>query len=742
LSDIQPLVLILGLVGIVVLISYLVKPRKSSVSSALAVSGDSRVDDLFETSPLGYLEIDQKGIVRRVNRRECELRGLAVREMIGKHSSDLVSPSDRQRYREQTERRMSGQVALVPYLRKYVRPDGTMLTVEIHEQLLRSRDGHVVGMRLAALDVTERKRSEDEAYETATELRALFQAFPDLFLRVDRDGNVYDCKGGQSSDPFLPPERFGKGKLSEVLKPEILAQFREAQDKVRKSGALEIVEFTIEGRAGQQSYETRMLPLNWDQWIAVVRNITSRKSGEQKLKEYAQELERKNEELESALSTTREATRLKSRFLANMSHEIRTPMNGVLGMTDFLLSTALSAEQQEYAQSIKRSADALLALINDILDLSKIEAGKLRLDHTPFYLAKTIQETASLFALEAQTKGLQFSCCLPPKLPEIAVGDAGRLRQVITNLLGNAVKFTDAGSIGITADISGESDNGFEVRFLIHDTGVGISSEQQQRIFESFIQVDGSSTRKYGGTGLGLSISKQLVELLGGEIGVDSEPAVGSRFWFTAKFERPAEGVAPAETKAPEIAKPAPAIAVDREVRVPATPDREHANPPPPPPAIAPPVPSAAPAAASTKISSGDCRVLLAEDNEINQRITLRLLQKLGYAADAVVNGKDAVDALEKRNYDLVLMDCQMPSMDGFEATAIVRSREGKARHTPICALTANAMEGDRERCLAAGMDDYISKPVALDKLQRAVNRWILRVEEPAVEASVAGQHV
>jgi PAS domain S-box-containing protein len=730
LSDIQPLVWVLCFVFAAVLISYLIKPKKanSSQSAAKGLNADGPVDDLFETSPLGYLEIDHKGIIRRVNRRECELRGLAVREMVGKHSADLISPSERQRYREQIERRMSGQVALVPYQRKYVRPDGTMAAVEVHEQLLRNRNGHVVGMRLAAQDVTERKRTEDEAYETATELRALFQAFPDLFLRLDRECNILDCKGGQSTDPFLSAERFANRRLPEILKPEVIAQFRDAQDKVRKTNAVEMVEFSIEGRQGSQTYEARMLPLNWDQWIAVVRNITSRKAAEQKLREYAQELERKNEELESAVVTTREATRLKSRFLANMSHEIRTPMNGVLGMTDFLLATGLNGEQREYAESIKRSADALLALINDILDLSKIEAGKLRLDRTPFYLAATIQQTASLFALEAQTKGLEFSCCLPPRLPEVAVGDAGRLRQVLTNLLGNAVKFTDGGQIGVTAEVQSESEDSFELRFLVHDTGVGIAPEQQDRVFESFIQVDGSSTRKYGGTGLGLSISKQLVELLGGDIGVDSELGVGSRFWFTAKFAKPAPGEVPPEPRPVVASKPAPPAAGRVEEPVPAAP-------------VAAPPPVARPApAASPRVGLENCRVLLAEDNEINQRITLRLLQKLGLGADAFVNGKDAVEALEKRPYDLVLMDCQMPIMDGFEATAIIRSREGKERRIPICALTANAMEGDRERCLAAGMDDYVSKPVSLDKLQKAVNRWIYRIEEPAVEASVVGQ--
>jgi PAS domain S-box-containing protein len=729
LTDVQPFVWVLGFVVVIVLIGLLRKPRKSKNPTKHQTVDDDTVDDLFENAPAGYLEIDRKGIVRRVNRRECELRGLALREMVGRHCWDLIPPSDRQRYREQVERRISGQVALVTYQRKYVRPDDSMVTVEVHEQLLRNRDGHVVGLRQAALDVTERKKSEDEAYETATELRVLFQAFPDMFLRIDREGKVLDGRGGQATDPLLSPDRFANRKLQDILAPEVIAQFREAQDKVRKTNAFEVVEFSVDSRQGQQTYETRMLPLNWDQWIAVVRNITARKSGEKRLQEYAQELERKNEELESALVTAREATQLKSRFLANMSHEIRTPMNGVLGMTDFLLATTLAPEQQEYAESIKRSADALLRLINDILDLSKIEAGKLRLDRAPFYLGATVEETASLFALEARTKGLEFTCSLAPNLPNVAVGDPGRLGQVLTNLLGNAVKFTDFGQIGVTVELMSEQRDSMNIRFSVQDTGVGISREQQQRVFESFIQVDGSSTRKYGGTGLGLSISKQLVELLGGEIGVDSEPDAGSRFWFTAKFDKAAPGELPAEPPPHVPAKLAVHVPIQAAELAPPSP-----APTPRPPTVAPPAPVAKPA-----VAVEDCRVLLAEDNEINQRITLRLLQKLGLSADAVVNGSDAVEALEKRKYDLVLMDCQMPIMDGFEATAKIRSREGTALHTPICALTANAMEGDRERCLASGMDDYISKPVGLDKLQKAVNRWIHRIEEPAEAGVVTG---
>jgi PAS domain S-box-containing protein len=702
-SDVSPLIWLLCFVVLALLTSYVRRKRRSDqveTGTQERVWDESANDDLFETAPIGYLEIDLKGIVRRVNRRECELRKLAQREMIGKYCWDLIPPSERQRYRDQIERRLTGQTALLPYQHQYLRPDGAQVTVEIHEHKLENQYRIIVGLRLASVDVTERKKSEDQAYETAAELRALFQAFPDLFLRLDRDGNVLDCKGGQSSDPFLSAEKFADRNLKDILAPAVVELFAEAQDKVRKTVALEVIEFKAEGRQGEQVYESRLLPLRWDHWIAVVRNITARKSGELKLTEYAQELERKNEELEAALATAREATQLRSRFLANMSHEIRTPMNGVLGMTDFLLATKLTAEQQEFAESIKGSADALMALINDILDLSKIEAGKMRLDRVPFQLGATIAEVASMFALEARLKGLEFVSNIPPDLPRV-VGDPGRLRQVLRNLLGNALKFTDRGEIGVRAELLNEATNVVQIRFTVHDTGIGMPTDQQSRLFESFTQGDGSSTRRHGGTGVGLAISKQLVELLGGEIGVASEPGHGSRFWFTASFGK----ASPAETPAPK-----PVVVQDRIIR------------------STPRIPLAAPAACPQKPVpiATHLRVLLAEDNEINQRITLRLLEKLGVPADAVVNGREAVQALEKRKYDLVLMDCQMPDMDGFEATAIVRSRE-VGTHTPICALTANAMEGDRERCLAAGMDDYISKPVGLEKLQKAVDRWVHR---------------
>lgn len=684
--------------------------------------------DLFETAPIGYMEIDRKGIVRRVNHLETKLRGLESSAMLGVHCAELVPEMERDRYREQIQRKLDGHMSLVTYQREYQHPDGRRVAVEIHEQVLRTKSGTAAGLRMASVDITERKESEEAAYQNAAELRALFQAFPDLFLRLDKTEAVLDANGGHRADAFLSAEKFEGRNLQDLLPTGVLGEIRAAQEKGRARNGLEIVEFSIEDRLGPQAYEMRLLPLNWDQWIAVLRNITERMASEQRLKENAQELEQKNEELEKALSDAREATRMKSRFLANMSHEIRTPMNGVLGMTDFLLGGALSAEQREYAESIKRSADSLLGLIEDILDLSRIEAGKLRLDHVEFALEPAIAETAALFALQARAKGLEFALAVTPEVPPWAVGDLGRLRQVLVNLLGNAIKFSERGRVSLTAEVARQTEDSLLMRFTVRDTGIGVPRSQQDRLFDTFTQGDESNTRKYGGSGLGLAISKQLAELMGGQIGLESEPGRGSQFWFTASLGKSAKrGPSPPDDRSgkPKVdvrVRQAPAASAPASKSGTGTAQRAES--------AAPPVPHGSRGHGSER---GSTRILLAEDNEVNQRITLRLLEKLGLAADAVVNGRQAVEAIEKRKYDLVLMDCQMPDMDGYEATAVIRSREGAGRHHTICALTANAMDGDRERCLAAGMDDYISKPVGLEKLREALDRWIPGVGAVAI---------
>ncbi len=515
--------------------------------------------------------------------------------------------------------------------------------------------------------------------------RSIVDSAMDAVVVIDEDGRITEWnRQAETMFGWARAEVRGLPLSETVVSP----QYREAHERglrrYLQTGQGSVIRQRIELSALRRDgsefpIELAITPLRLQTGMtfsAFIRDITERRQAQQ-------ELVRSKEAAEAA-------NHAKSLFLANMSHEVRTPMNGVLGMTELLLASSLDARQRHLAENIQRSGTNLLHVINDILDFSKVEAGKLTLERVPFDLCGLVEEAVEFMAEPARRKGLTLTCHVNDTIRQRVGGDPTRLRQILSNLLGNAVKFTERGAITVTAEPTVESPGAITVRFAVRDSGVGIPTAAQRRVFDAFSQADGTTTRRFGGTGLGLAIVKQLVELMGGTVGLDSTEGQGSTFWFTAVFDSP-----PPDNGGPDL--------VENRRTAGATVSEKGAIPP------------------------RVLHILLVEDTAVNQEVAVGMLELMGHRVDLAENGWQALEATARTSYDLVFMDCQMPGLDGFEATRRMRQREGRepaAGRLPIIALTAHAMSSDREGCLAAGMDGYLSKPFTFQQLHDALARW------------------
>jgi PAS domain S-box-containing protein len=751
------------------------------------------------------------------------LLGYSERELLGRHHLTLV----REDYRPQAESFYAQQVAQkIPntYCEFPARTrDGAEMWLGQSLQLVTDTD-RLLGFQAVARDITERKRAQEALERERQQLRQIVAHAPVAMALLDRELR-YMAASERWSQDFRLKRPMILGRAQHEIFPEMSEVHRDALHRALEGEIVSLSENEVELGDGTRAY-MRFSAHPWRGAQGTVEGVVA----------VAQNID----VLVTARRQAEEALRLKSHFMANMSHEIRTPMNGVIGMTRLLLDTELSPEQREYAEIADGSGRALLEIINDILDFSKIEAGRLELENVEFDLRRAIREIMDTFKEQAHAKGLELAGLIHSDVPGALRGDPGRLRQVLSNLVGNAVKFTEKGEVVVRATLAdaGSAEGPLGVRFEITDSGIGIPVEAQARLFQPFMQADGSTTRKYGGTGLGLAISKELVTLMGGQIGVRSQPGLGSTFWFTARFERATAATGPEKYSRVSLAGHRVLIVDDNEtnrtilrqqltqwglgtgsvesgeaalellrggasagtpwdvavldmqmpgmdgltlartvkadakiasVKLVLVTSFGHAGQGREARAagitgyLTKPVdeadlhdclvdvifgrPRGAPRALVTRHSiredrpRREARVLVAEDNEVNQKVAVRILEKLGYRVDVVTTGREAVEACAGKAYAAVLMDNQMPEMDGFVATAKIREQEGEGRRTPIIAMTASAMKGDRERCLRAGMDDYVSKPVSPESVDEVLRRWVPR-EAPAAAPTRSGEPV
>jgi len=653
---------------------------------------EAHMQAIVETIVDAIVTIDAKGIVMHVNPATERIFGHGRDDLVGRNINILMpAPYHEQhdsylhRYLETGERRVIGVGRETVGRRK----DGSTfpLYLAVSELHLDERRLFTGIMR----DISDRKRAEQALQQSEGRMRAVMESALDCIIGIDAEGIIIEFNpaaekvfgysrdtaiGREMADMIVPPEtrsahRQGMKTFLETGEGPVLGNRIEVA-AMRSDGSqfpIELAISVVEGDAG---------PV----FIAYLRDISERKGNELALR--------------SARIRAEEANRAKSDFLAMMSHEIRTPLNGVLGLLGLLRDTPVNEEQRNFVDTARNSAEILLVIINDVLDFSKMEAGKLELEIAPFDLAHIVESTADTLAAAAASKGIAVYSWVVPGTPRYLLGDAGRIRQILLNLVGNAVKFTQEGSVTIDVSMTKHEPPYVALRFDVIDTGIGIPEDRQSDIFNEFTTVDGSYSRKFEGTGLGLAISQRLVKMMGGEIDFASAPDEGSTFRFALELEEAPAGTAVAEPIATEL------------------------------------IPTA---------GNRNLRILLAEDNPTNRMVAKIMLEKAGHWIDVAANGSEAVQAIRAFPYDMVLMDVSMPEMDGIEATSIIRTLPDGKADIPIIAMTAHAMRGDRERILAAGMNDYVSKPATRDQLLAAIARCVsddkVYMPEPPAEPTL-----
>jgi PAS domain S-box-containing protein len=764
---------------------------------------------------------DLSGYWTFLNPAWTEATGFTVEESLLKHFTEFIHPEDRSSCLNGLSALKSDPELELKEEVRYLTKTGDYRWFEIHKRLLRKSNGEIVGISGTMRDVTDHRLTQKALEREHQQLRQIITHAPVAMAMLDTN-LVYIAHSDQWISDYQLSENSIIGKTCEEVFPHITEDHKKYFARV------------LQGENISKSEDTLLLPngnlvyLRWAMrpWYTPENQVGGVVVVTQVINE-----------LVAARETAIEAAKTKSRFLANMSHEIRTPMNGVIGMTDLLLRTPLNPQQKDFVATLRTSGKNLLMLINDILDFSKLEAGEMRLETIDFNLNTLLEELLDLLLIQAQKKNLELISFVKNGSPINLKGDPTRLRQILINLTGNAIKFTEKGEVVITANVISETADQATVRFEIKDTGIGIAPEDKNKLFQCFSQVDASTTRKYGGTGLGLAICEQLVELMGGEIGVESQPGYGSTFWFSITFEKQKIPPLVIETQRQFLAplQQQKLLVISRSrtigqqfqeslkslgIETTVTPDLSHAI------AILgkamvehqyfqyvvveidkleqtsqlekqlgqfnskteplhyiwlvsshqyelfqndferqnhiylfkpikwskmlnallkisePVFMSQSPLTHHNLILNGvshshRAKILIVEDTPINQKVLLNELTTLGYEAECANNGSEALEKISQNNYNIVLMDCLMPVLDGYKTTQILRQKEGDERHTIIIAMTANALKGEREKCIAAGMDDYVSKPVDIDTLGKILEHWSAKVDDMTVNSIV-----